>query len=496
MNLENAYSGRIAIVDLDAGSCEEEELNDDLVQDYLGGAGINLALFNRYASRNPLILGTGPLTASFAPASSLGVVTAKSPLTGSIVHVPLMWLCAVEFKLTGFDFLVVLGESEKPVQIWAHDELIDVVDASKQWGKNVWEAVDLFREEHGDENVQAITIGKAGERGSKLAQFSESYWGSSDRFALGAVMGQKNLKGIVMRGMGSFEVAGGFFEKCMELKNEIMKEFNGKSGVAPLLSSLGMDGFAKAIKPMIHFNRAGFNSPYAANSFMMYNEDPKILAETGVTEPGCLITDILGLVAFKGLGADAVKMIEKIQKLGLEPTGTSLIMGKKSLDEALGEVEKLAEEGRDLTSLGLPNFYGVSPSPISSPEANLIQAVGIFSPAVPQMPLISSWGDFGVGDSPVEKAEWWIERQAISYITGICPLFSLISPKITSEEVAELLSLSLGMELSSFDLERLAKKVISETIEAGKKEGEVHPSFKSPGFEGNLKQLRTALQLY
>ena len=306
-------------------------------------------------------------------------------------------------------------------------------------------------------------------------------------------MGQKNLKGIVMRGLGSFEVADGFFEKCMGLKNEIVSEFNGKSGIVPLLSSLGMDDLAQAIKPMIHFDRAGFNSPYAANSFVMYNEDPRTLTETKVAEPGCLITDILGLTAFKDLGADAVKIMEKIQKLGLEPTATSLIVGKKSLGEALSEVGKLAEEGKDLASLDLPNFYGVSPSPISTPEASLIQAVGIFSSAVPQIPLISSWEDFGVGSSPVERAEWWLKRQAISYITGICPLHSIMSPRLSSEKIAELISLSLGIDLSSSDLEGLASKVISETIKAGKKEGEVHPSLRTPEFDANLKELQTRL---
>jgi aldehyde:ferredoxin oxidoreductase len=244
---------------------------------------------------------------------------------------------------------------------------------------------------------------------------------------------------------------------------------------------------------MIHFNRAGFNSPYAANSFMMYNEDPKILAESKVAEPGCLITDVLGLMSFKDLGVDAVKVIEKVQRLGLEPTAASFIIGKKNLSEALTEAEKLAEGGKDLASLGLPNFYGVSPSPVSSPEAGLMQAVGIFSPAIPQTPLISSWEDFGVGSSPVERAEWWLKRQAISYIAGICPLHSIMSPKLSSEKMAEFISLSLGIELSSSDLEEIAKKVISETIKAGRKEGEVHSSLKTPEFESNLKELEARL---
>jgi aldehyde:ferredoxin oxidoreductase len=70
-----------------------------------------------------------------------------------------------------------------------------------------------------------------------------------------------------------------------------------------------------------------------------------------------------------------------------------------------------------------------------------------------------------------------------------------MSPRLSSEKMAELISLSLGIDLSSSDLEGLASKVISETIKAGKKEGEVHPSFKTPDFEANLKKLEAMLNL-
>jgi aldehyde:ferredoxin oxidoreductase len=66
-------------------------------------------------------------------------------------------------------------------------------------------------------------------------------------------------------------------------------------------------------------------------------------------------------------------------------------------------------------------------------------------------------------------------------------------PKLSLERIAEFISLSLGIDLSSSDLEGLASKVISETVKAGKKEGEVHPSLKMPEFENNLKELQVKL---
>ena len=180
MELENIYSGKILLVDLEQGACEEEDLDEDLIGRAVGGAAVNLELYRKYMDRDPVVLGTGPLTGTFAPSACAGVVTGKSPVTGRVCHVPLVLQTAVEMKLSGFDFLVILGASEKPVRLWLHDELAEVAGAGDLWGKDVWASTDWLRHEHGDDYVQALVIGPAGENGSPLAQFSEGYWGSRD----------------------------------------------------------------------------------------------------------------------------------------------------------------------------------------------------------------------------------------------------------------------------------------------------------------------------
>ena len=114
MDYINNYNGTILIVDLESGETTTEDLELEAVEQFLGGAALNLDLYQKYADRDPVILGTGFFTATFVPAACLGIATFKSPLHQGISHVPLTWQTGVELKLTGFDFVVILGKSEKP----------------------------------------------------------------------------------------------------------------------------------------------------------------------------------------------------------------------------------------------------------------------------------------------------------------------------------------------------------------------------------------------
>ncbi len=110
METMNNYTGNILIADLASGECETEELSQELVEKALGGAAINMELYEQYKDKDPLIIGTGFFTATFFPCSCLAVLTGKSPITGKIGHAPLTWQAGVELKLAGFDFVVILGQ--------------------------------------------------------------------------------------------------------------------------------------------------------------------------------------------------------------------------------------------------------------------------------------------------------------------------------------------------------------------------------------------------
>lgn len=496
MDYVNNYNGTILIVDLDTGETSNESLDEAMFEECLGGAALNLKLYGKYADRNPVILGTGLFTATFAPASCLGVATFKSPLNSGICHVPLTWQTGVELKLTGFDFVVMLGSSAKPVRLWLHDGLADVEDSADVWGKSTWDTVDALRHTYGDDQVQVLCIGPAGESKSALAQISESYWGSKDKAALGKLFGEKNVKAVALRGLGMLEVADGFFDRCAGLTKEITgATLKDKRGLKEVMASLPQDGMTKeSLDSITHRNNACYNCAFACNTFVKYREPANTLVISGVDEPGCMITDLSGFLSFGFLGKDAAAALEQCFRLGLEPSGAAQVVkaqGAKDLPSANEKLTLLATSGGGVKEAGLPHFCGVSPWPLKpSLEISLAQAAGVFSNAVPPMPVVASWEAFGVKGSAVDKAAWWMKRQALAYILGICPIFALAAPELSEQKLAELINCSLGGEDFQADkLDKLAVETVRQSLQAGARQGEVHPSLQGEGFEASYRDL-------
>lgn len=497
MDLENAYMGRILVVDLNEGTCEEEELTEEMVSEHIGGAAINLALYKQYVDRNPIIFGTGLLTGTFAPSSCAGVMTGKSPVTGRVCHVPLSWQTAVELKYSGYDFMVVLGESEKPVRLWLHDELAELADAEEVWGKDLWETTDKLRFEHGDDYVQLIGIGPAGEKGCRIAQISEGDWGSRDVFGMGHALGERKLKAIAMRGLGSLEVADGFFGDCMEAQQELRKgAIFEKQGLVALLEALGLDAAElEPIRQKVHRHSASFNCAYAANTFLMIDEPPGLLEESKQDQPGLLLTDPAGVISLLFLKEGLPVVMREINRLGLDPVACGALLKKEGVaeaDEAVKRVQSLAEQGVDLEEAGVENVYGIAPWPLSEAvEAHLIQAASVFSHAVPLSPLGGGWSEMSVGDDPVERAQWWLDRMAASSILGICPIAVLLSPVFSFEKMAQIGAKAVDWdELTEERLLKEARTLVKETHALEDASGTIPSSWASADLEGALEKLR------
>ena len=456
METMNNYSGNILIADLASGECETEELSQELVEKALGGAAINMELYEQYRDKDPLIIGTGFFTATFFPCSCLAVLTGKSPITGRIGHAPLTWQVGVELKLSGFDFVVILGKSDKPVRLWLHDGLSDINDSQDVWGKDVWESVDKIREVYGDDMIQTVVIGKAGENKVPIAQVSENYWGSKDSFGFGAAFGAKNFKAIAMRGLGALEVAEGFYQKCIELKNEILNgTIKGKAGIKDFIAPLGLDAKLKEkLESQTHRLNACYNCPYPCYTFFKYREAPSAMAQTGVADPGCLTSGLAGLARFHMLGIDAPQAMEKCFKAGLQPAAAALILEKKGVKDLAAAEAALNELAAD-SSL---KAEAQSPWPI---EVSLPKEAGIFSSAVPPKPVFAQASAFGEGDA----GQVWVKRQALAYTIGMCPIFALLAPEVTTDKVVELVQMSAEWdEFSKDTLENIVDTLIKKSI--------------------------------
>ena len=425
--MEYLSTNKIAIIDLATSKITDQELDEDLVKEKIGGAGVTTALYEQYQNEDPVVLGTGLLTGTLAPASALGMITAKSPLTGKVCHAPFTLYAGLELKFSGFDCIVIKGKSPKPVYLWIHDGVADISDAKDVWGKDVWASTDTIRELMGDSLIQALTIGKAGESESDFAQVCINYWASGDRWGFGKLFGQKKLKGVALRGMSLLEIsdAEGFVKQCKELLSTLKTgAVAEKKGIADIAAAIGEEDIQKWLAPLVHRHSSCFNTPFPTNTFVFLDEDPKLLKESNKEEPGFLLTDVYGLLGFKKLGlsaADACALLRECARFGIDAVAVAELSqkaGKKKPDE----IKK--------------SFSG-----LKGTLENIGR--GKFSPWCPS---------FGL------PADEWERRQAVAYIFGIHPIFALMSPELSEEKLIELANLGTGFGFTT----EILNKVIAD----------------------------------
>jgi aldehyde:ferredoxin oxidoreductase len=434
-------SNKILLVDLETGEISEDELDDGLVSEKIGGVGITGALYEKYKERAPLVLGSGLLTGTLFPASALSVISAESPRTGRLAHCPFTLKAGLELKYAGFDYVVIVGKSKKPVFLWLHDGVADIQDASEFWGKDVWNTTDLLRKSMGDDLIQTLVIGQAGEEGSDLAQVCVNYWAGGDCWGFGKVFGDKNLKAVALRGMGLLEIsdAEGFVDRCFEIFETIKgSALQNKRGVEDILAAMGETDAPEWLAPVQHRAGACYNTPYATNTFLYLKEDPKTIKEPAEPEPGFMITDIGALLALKKLGfsaMDAGCILRACARRGVDPVAVAEIIGKSGEKDPKSIEQSLA---------GLQG-------PVTVPEG------AKFSSWAPMLPI---FGDFGLsGESSLK--DWWIRRQAVAYLFGIHPVFAVMSPELSEEVLLEMLNTGAGIELSQETLDQVVADVCS-----------------------------------
>ncbi len=201
-------NGRYLLVDLGEQKAEIREIKDGDFLNFLGGCGLNsyLLLENMDPSKdalspeNLLIFGVGPLVGTLMPTGNRTEVSAKSPLTGIFGSSNSGYLFGPELKYAGFDHLVVSGKANKPTYLFIENGKVHFKDATKFWGKDVWETVDGIKEELLDDQIQVASIGVGGENLVRFASIENGYFAAWGRTGLGAVMGSKKLKAIAIKG--------------------------------------------------------------------------------------------------------------------------------------------------------------------------------------------------------------------------------------------------------------------------------------------------------
>jgi len=248
--MANGYIGKIFTVNLSDGTIAEESLDEALCRDYIGGYGIGARLlYERIpAGADPLgpdnVLGffTGPLTGTPAIIGSRFVVVAKSPKTaGGWGDANCGGFFGPHMKFAGVDGILFSGASDKPVYLFVDEGKAQLLEAGDLWGMGVSPMEDELKARHG-KAIQICSIGPAGEKMSLSACIINDKERAAGRSGLGAVMGSKKLKAVVVAGKMKVPV---FDEvKIKALRKKYLKEATGAYDV---LNHYGTAGITQAL---------------------------------------------------------------------------------------------------------------------------------------------------------------------------------------------------------------------------------------------------------
>ena len=194
-------------VDLSSGRYWIQDIDPSILVSFVGGRGLAVKLLwdelrpgvDPLSPLNKLVIAAGPLTGYPGPNTGKLVIAAKSPLTGGYGDGNIGSWASVHLRKAGFDAMVIEGASPKPVYLYVEDDKVSLMPADDLWGLDTFETEDRLRRVHGS-NVGMLIIGPAGENLVRFATVVAQRGRSGGRPGMGAVMGSKRLKAIVVRG--------------------------------------------------------------------------------------------------------------------------------------------------------------------------------------------------------------------------------------------------------------------------------------------------------
>src|SRR5258705_6708775 len=208
------FHGRLLHIDLSSGQSFWHELEEARLRAFLGGIGLGTSLLYDYAPpgvdpfspANPLIFASAPLVGTGLTTTAKFAVVTKSPLTGFIADSLSSSYFALELKRIGLDALIITGRAAAMAYIFIQNQNVEIRAAKHLRGKSPLECESLIRGELDVPTARVAAIGKAGENKVRFATISNE-GRHAGRGGVGAVMGSKNLKAIVLRGDHATQVA-------------------------------------------------------------------------------------------------------------------------------------------------------------------------------------------------------------------------------------------------------------------------------------------------
>jgi len=278
--MPHGYNGKILHVNLTSGDLAIEEPEEAFYRKYLGGSAMGLyylfkempAGVDSLGPDNILALCLSVLTGAPFSGQSRMTAVAKSPSSGGIGDSQCGGFFPAEMKFAGFDGIIIRGRATQPVYLWVDEGQAELRDAGHLWGRITGEVEETLKAELGDKRLEVLQIGPAGENQVRFAAIMNMSNRANGRTGMGAVMGSKNLKAVVVRGTQKPSLAdkAGLNELArwgaLHFPESDVAGL-GKYGTANVMATQQVTGGL----PTYNFNSSGFDQWDAISGTTMYD---------------------------------------------------------------------------------------------------------------------------------------------------------------------------------------------------------------------------------
>jgi aldehyde:ferredoxin oxidoreductase len=274
--------GKFLKIDLTGGRSEDILINEDQQKMFIGGSTLAAGLIYDYvkpkmdplAPETPIVFAVGPFVGSNIPMVSRAAICGISPATGIWGESTTGGKFPLRLKGTGYDGILITGRAQKPVYVYVKDGHAEIRDAAHLWGTgDTYETQEKIRAEV-DERASTACIGAGGEKGIYFASVMNDEGRAAGRCGMGALMGSKNLKALVVSGNRKTEVADSEGLKALiaEARNSIGSNANTNAyklygtnfymDLAMRLGDVPAKYFTKSVFPASKVHGPAFRSRY------------------------------------------------------------------------------------------------------------------------------------------------------------------------------------------------------------------------------------------
>lgn len=253
----NLYAGKILVVDLTEKSVTAEPLRSDWLKEYWGCWGLALrylydlvpADVDPLSADNAIVIMTGPLCGTLAPLTSRFCLVSKSPQTGTVFQSNVGGAFGPELKFAGYDGIIIKGKADSLSYLKIQDGNVSVEDAASLAGKGIFETEEILKDKIGSAEAKTLSVGPAGENCIPFACVGTETYRQMGRGGAGALFGSKNLKGIVCRGTGGVKVAdintyiekiNGYKESNIFVEDNLWAKTDGTAILMDVTNDLGI----------------------------------------------------------------------------------------------------------------------------------------------------------------------------------------------------------------------------------------------------------------